>query len=188
MNDPKVAIPIPTPKAAAKPRPAVSVQLNPSHVYFTPPLVGCLSVVSRLLGRPVSATALEAGLPRTQEGMTPYAVIRAARREGIDAQITHKPVMDKISPLNMPCVLLMQDGSACVLVSLKEGQARIIMPENPDAPFDTPVEKLKETYSGHAVFARPKASLDSRTEGSRSSTPRNGSGAPSFISCPFTGT
>ena len=166
MNDPKVAIPIPAPNpAAAKPRPAVSAQLNPSQVYFTPPLVGCLSAVSRLLGRPVSATALEAGLPRTQEGMTPYAVIRAARREGIDAQIAHKPAIDKISPLNLPCILLMQDSSACVLVSLKGDQARIIMPENPDAPFDTPLEKLKETYSGHAVFARPKATLDSRTDG-----------------------
>jgi ATP-binding cassette subfamily C protein LapB len=166
MNDPKVAIPIPTPNpAAAKPRPTVSSQLNPSQVYFTPPLVGCLSVISRLLGRPVSATALESGLPRTQEGMTPYAVIRAARREGIDAQIAHKPAIDKISPLNMPCILLMQDGSACVLVSLKGDQARIIMPENPDAPFDSPIEKLKETYSGHAVFARPKATLDSRTDG-----------------------
>ncbi len=165
MNDPKVAIPIPAPTSAAKPRPAVSAQLNPSQVYFTPPLVGCLSVISRLLGRPVSATALEAGLPRTQDGMTPYAVIRAARREGIDAQITHKPVIDKISPLNLPCILLMQDGSACVLVSLKGGQARVIMPENPDAPFDSPVEKLKETYSGHAVFARPKDTLDSRTDG-----------------------
>ncbi len=165
MNDPKVAIPIPAPQSAAKPRPAVTAQLNPSQVYFTPPLVGCLSVVSRLQGRPVSATALEAGLPRTQEGMTPYAVIRAARREGIDAQITHKPVIDKISPLNMPCILLMQDGTACVLVSVTDGTARILMPENPDAPFDAPVDKLKETYSGHAVFARPKATLDNRTDG-----------------------
>ncbi len=165
MNDPKVALPVPAPQSAAKPRPTITAQINPSQVYFTPPLVGCLSVVSRLQGRPVSSTALEAGLPRTQEGMTPYAVIRAARREGIDAQITHKPVIDKISPLNLPCILLMQDGSACVLVSVASGTARVITPENPDAPFDTPVEKLKETYSGHAVFARPKASLDGRTEG-----------------------
>jgi len=165
MNDPKVAIPITAPQSAAKPRPTITAQINPSQVYFTPPLVGCLSVISRMQGRPVSTTALEAGLPRTQEGMTPYAVIRAARREGIDAQITHKPAIDKISSLNLPCVLLMQDGSACVLVSVASGTARIIMPENPDAPFDTPVEKLRETYTGHAVFARPKASLDGRTEG-----------------------
>jgi ATP-binding cassette subfamily C protein LapB len=165
MNDPKVAIPIAAPQSAAKPRPTITAQINPSQVYFTPPLVGCLSVISRMQGRPVSTTALEAGLPRTQEGMTPYAVIRAARREGVDAQITHKPAIDKISPLNLPCILLMQDGSACVLVSVASGTARIIMPENPDAPFDTPVEKLRETYTGHAVFARPKASLDGRTEG-----------------------
>ena len=31
----------------------------------TPPLLGCLSIVSRLMGKPVSVTALETGLLRT---------------------------------------------------------------------------------------------------------------------------
>ncbi len=144
---------------------SISLQISPSQVAFTPPLVDCLAIVSRLHGKPLTTTALEAGLPRTQEGLTPYACIRAARREGIDARIVHKPAIDKISALNLPCILLTMDGGAYVLTGLTDGTARIIMPENPDAPFDTPLDKLKETYSGHAVFARPKARLDSRTEG-----------------------
>jgi ATP-binding cassette subfamily C protein LapB len=153
-----------TPVAAKTARP-VTVQLAPSHVAFTPPLVDCLAIGSRLHGKTITVTALETGLPRTQEGLTPYACIRAARREGIDARIVHKPVIEKISPLNMPCILLMSDGGACVLTGTEGTDARIVMPENPDAPFLTPLEALRQNYSGHAVFARPKGSLDTRTEG-----------------------
>jgi ATP-binding cassette subfamily C protein LapB len=163
MNDPKAA---PAESAAqAKPARSVTMQLAPSQVTFTPPLVECLAMVSRLHGKPVSVTALEAGLPRTQEGMTPYACIRAARREGIDARIAHKPLIEKISPLNLPCILLTADGGACVLAAIEGDTARIIMPENPDAPFSTPLATLRQTYSGHAVFARPKGTLDNRTDG-----------------------
>lgn len=165
MNGPQASAPQTAAPAQAKSPRSISLQIAPSQVTFTPPLVDCLAIVSRLHGKPLTTTALEAGLPRTQEGLTPYACIRAARREGIDARIVHKPAIDKISPLNLPCILLTMDGGACVLTGLTDGTARIIMPENPDAPFDTPLDKLKETYSGHAVFARPKASLDSRTEG-----------------------
>ena len=165
MNGPQAPAPQTAAPAQAKPTRSISLQIAPSQVAFTPPLVECLAIVSRLHGKPITSTALEAGLPRTQEGLTPYACIRAARREGIDARIVHKPAIEKISPLNLPCILLTLDGGACVLTAVDETSARIIMPENPDAPFEAPLDKLKETYSGHAVFARPKARLDSRTEG-----------------------
>ena len=165
MNGPQAPAPQTAAPAQAKPTRSISLQIAPSQVAFTPPLVECLAIVSRLHGKPITSTALEAGLPRTQEGLTPYACIRAARREGIDARIVHKPAIEKISPLNLPCILLTLDGGACVLTAVDETSARIIMPENPDAPFEAPLDKLKESYSGHAVFARPKARLDSRTEG-----------------------
>jgi ATP-binding cassette subfamily C protein LapB len=164
MNDPK-ATSMEAPPVSAKPARPKTIQLAPSQVAFTPPLVECLAILSRLHGKPVTVTALETGLPRTQEGLTPYACIRAARREGIDARIVHKPAIEKISPLNMPCILLMSDGGACVLTGIDGTDARIVMPENPDAPFQTPLETLRQNYSGHAVFARPKGSLDSRTDG-----------------------
>ena len=165
MNDPKATSMEASPPVSAKPTRPITIQLAPSQVAFTPPLVECLAILSRLHGKPVTVTALETGLPRTQEGLTPYACIRAARREGIDARIVHKPVIEKISPLNMPCILLMSDGGACVLTGIDGTDARIVMPENPDAPFQTPLEALRQNYSGHAVFARPKGSLDSRTDG-----------------------
>jgi ATP-binding cassette subfamily C protein LapB len=165
MNGPQATAPQTAAPAQAKPSRSISLQIAPSQVVFTPPLVECLAIVSRLHGKPLTATALEAGLPRTQEGLTPYACIRAARREGIDARIVHKPSIEKISALNLPCILLTMDGGACVLTAVEGNSARIIMPENPEAPFDTPLGKLSETYSGHAVFARPKGRLDSRTEG-----------------------
>ena len=165
MNDPKAdapetkVTPNATPEAKAvpnnaapeapaaprgKPSRPISIQLAPSQVAFTPPLVECLAIVSRLHGKPITVTALEAGLPRTQEGLTPYACIRAARREGIDARIVHKPAIHKISTLNLPCILLTNDGGACVLTSIEGDKARIVMPENPEAPFETPLETPRE--------------------------------------------
>lgn len=128
------------------------------------PLVGCLAIISRLLGKPISVTALETGLPRTQEGVTAYACIRAARREGLDAQIAHKPALEKLSTLNLPCILLLKDNGACVLTELNSETARIIMPENPDAPFETSLEELRKSYSGYAAFVRPQAQLESWTK------------------------
>lgn len=145
----------------------ITVQLAPSHVSFTPPLVGCLAIAARLLGKPVSVTTLESGLPQNEERLAPHACIRVARREGIDARIVHKPKIEGISKLNLPCILLLKDGEACVLTELRGDKAQIIVPDNPDAPFEMELEKLRETYLGHTVFARPRANLDARTEGLR---------------------
>ena len=164
MNDPQLTPSGPTPESPEPPQRIATIQLTPGQVGFTPPLVGCLTIVSRLQGKPISTTTLEAGLPRTAEGLTPYACVRAARREGIDTQILFKPDIEKISPLNLPCILLMTNGEACVLTAMHNDSATIIMPETPEAPFETPLEKLRATYSGHAVFARPKASVASWTK------------------------
>lgn len=160
MNGPQLTLSAPIPASPDNRRSTAAILPTPAQVSHTPPLIGCLALVSRLWGKVISVTALESGLPRTAEGLTPYACIRAARREGIDAQIVFKPKIEKISPLNLPCVLLMTDGEACVLTAIQGDAARIIMPETPEAPFETPLEKLRAAYSGHAVLARPRATVD----------------------------
>ncbi len=163
MNGPELTLSAPIPATPAPQQRPLSIHLTPAQVARTPPLVGCLALVSRLHGKAVSVSALESGLPRTQEGLTPYACIRAARREGIDAQIVFKPKIEKISALNLPCILLMTDGEACVLTGVQGETARIIMPETPEAPFESPLGKLRASYSGHAVLARPRAAVDAWT-------------------------
>lgn len=80
----------------------------------------------------------------------------------------------------------MTNGEACVLTAMHNDLATIIMPETPEAPFETPLEKLRATYSGHAVFARPKASVASWTKDLKIFDTKNGSGGPSSTSCPST--
>lgn len=163
MNGQELTLSAPI-SAAPSPQPRTTPeQLTPAQVSHTPPLIGCLALISRLHGKTVSVTALESGLPRTAETPTPHACIRVARREGIDAQIVFKPHLEKISALNLPCILLLGDGGACVLTAIQGGTARILMPETPEAPFEIPLEKLRETYSGHAVLARPRATVDAWT-------------------------
>src|SRR6266436_7646209 len=91
-------------------------------------LLSCLSILAGLLERPISTKALRAGLPLVDEQFTPDLFIRAAQRAGIIARLVKRDLA-QISPLNMPCVLLLKDG-ACVLTALPlAGQAKIILPE-----------------------------------------------------------
>lgn len=52
------------------------------------PLLGCLTILCKLLDRPVSADALTAGLPLVDGRVTPPLFVRAASRVGIAAQLT----------------------------------------------------------------------------------------------------
>lgn len=157
MNGPQGTATLPAASTTIQPKRVITVQLTPNQVGHTPPLIGCLALIARLHGKAIGTAALEAGLPRTAEGPTPHACVRAARREGIDAQIVFKPHIENISPLNLPCILLLANGTACVLTNIQDDMARITMPETPDAPFETPIESLRATYSGHAILARPKS-------------------------------
>src|SRR5689334_16819027 len=51
------------------------------------PLLGCLIFVLKAFGRPASAHALTAGLPLTQDGLTPGLLIRAAARANVAAKV-----------------------------------------------------------------------------------------------------
>lgn len=64
---------------------------------------------------------------------------------------------------NLPCILLMADGEACVLTGVQDETARIVMPETPEAPFRPHSKKLRASYSGHAVLARPRSAVDAWT-------------------------
>lgn len=150
-----------SPAQPAAPK-ASTIPIPPSQVAFTPPLVTCLAIVARMHGKPVPVSALEAGLPRTRQETTPYACIRAARREGISAQIVHKPILDKIASLNLPCILLLNNDEACILTAVNSETARLISPETPDVTYDCPIGDIISNYTGYAVFARPRNDIDPR--------------------------
>ena len=128
------------------------------------PLLACLVVLTGLLERPTSAEALKAGLPLAAGRLTPALAVRAAERAGLSARLARRP-LGRISELTLPCVLLLEDGGACVLVKLRPGgRAQVVMPEGGEGVLELALAALAERYAGHALFARPQLRFDRRAE------------------------
>ncbi|MEO5346785.1 MAG: type I secretion system permease/ATPase [Magnetococcus sp. YQC-9] len=129
------------------------------------PLLHCLAMLTRYWERPQSLHALRAGLPLVDNRFTPEIFLRAAARVEIAAQVVRKP-LEQISPLTLPVVLLLKDRQACLLMTLEKNgrEARIILPETGDGQAIVELERLKERYSGQAIFTRPRFRFDARSE------------------------
>jgi ATP-binding cassette subfamily C protein LapB len=136
------------------------------------PLLDCLIVLTAIFERPHSAEALTAGLPLIQNRITPELFMRAASRAGLAARIVKRP-LGEISDLSLPCVLLLKDARACVLVALKGATATVIMPESGHGTLEIAAEQLAARYTGFTIFARPEYQFDARSEATELGPARN---------------
>lgn len=146
--------------AAAAPRQASFI--SPGIVDYEQPLIRCLSVVAGLLGRPVSTVVLRAGMPQGRERPTLAAILRAAAQSGLRAKTVHRPQLRTVSPLTLPCILLLKNDGACVLVRLNDRMAEVILPEVGESATSLPLPQLQEQYAGYQVLVRPEGRLDRR--------------------------
>ncbi len=137
-------------------------RVSPSSVDFQPPLVICLSIISRLQGKAVSAATLKAGIPQTDGVVTAASIVRAADNIGMQAKTVYRKKVGAISRLVMPCILLLRGGEACVLLEINKGKARIIVPGHGMEETEMSVKNLAEDYTGYAILCRQKSQLDER--------------------------
>ena len=121
------------------------------------PLLDCLIQVTRLHGRPASRTGLTSGLPLVRNRLTVELFSRAADRAEMESRILRKP-LDKISHLQLPTVLLLNERQACVLVENGAGdeKLKILLPETGMGEKIVSREELEKLYTGYAIFVRPK--------------------------------
>jgi ATP-binding cassette subfamily C protein LapB len=128
------------------------------------PILACLVALARLLERPVSGEALTAGLPLEDGRLSPDLAVRAAGRAGLAARWVRRPLR-RIDPLTLPCLLLLEDEAACVLVARGEsGRASVVLPETAPGVVELDDAEIEARYAGHALFARPEARFDRRAE------------------------
>jgi len=133
------------------------------------PLVKCLVLLTRFFNRPYSEETLCAGLPLVDNRLSPDLFVRAAERAGLTAKVARRPI-ERISPLVLPAVLLMQNGQACILKSVKAGgRCEIIDPDTGGAT-EAAIDDVRKLYTGHAILVRQQLQFDSRTE--HSAVPR----------------
>ena len=134
--------------------------IAPSDVDFVPPFVKSLVELFRLGGKSISPSFILAGIG--SEVPTPAACLRAAKTAGLEAKIIHREQLSAISPLVLPCVLLLTEDRSCVLVGLDGKHAEVIFPEIGQHSISVEARDLQAEYTGYAVFAQIAASLDKR--------------------------
>ncbi|WIM06812.1 MAG: type I secretion system permease/ATPase [Candidatus Nitricoxidivorans perseverans] len=128
------------------------------------PLLSCLLELTRIHGRPSTATALVAGLPMPESGLTPSLFGRAAARAGFASKVVRRS-LDRIDDALLPVVLLLEGNEACLLTGWDEGrgQARLLFPDTGQGSVSLGREELAARYAGIAIFARPHFRFDQRT-------------------------
>ncbi|SDO93061.1 ATP-binding cassette, subfamily C, LapB [Halomonas shengliensis] len=126
-------------------------------------LLECLQTVASCHDRATTAESLTAGLPLEQGRLTPGVFPRAASRAGLSARLV-KSRLVQLNPALFPVVLLLEPGRACVLLGLdlKARKARVIFPELGDAESEVALDGLQASYSGQAIYVRPRFHFDAR--------------------------
>lgn len=136
--------------------PRYSETVRPADIDFMPGLLRSISILMTLRGKTVTPQQLLAGLSGST--LTPRACLAAARKSGLSGRIMARPDINEISNLVLPCILLLKNERSCVLLSVKEGRASVIMPELPDSAQTVSLQELQDNYTGYAIFATvPKA-------------------------------
>ena len=120
------------------------------------PLLACLVALTRLLGRPTSASALVAGLPLREGLLTPELFARAAARAGLAARSLGRK-LDAIDPLALPCILLLEGRQACVLTRIAPDNYSVLLPDTGLGAVELSRHELVARYAGFVLFARPEA-------------------------------
>ncbi|MBF0108018.1 MAG: type I secretion system permease/ATPase [Magnetococcales bacterium] len=135
------------------------------------PLLACLSLLTQLFNRPVSPVVLRAGLPLDAHRLTPPLFLKAAQRVGMAGRFLKKE-LDDISPLMLPCVLLLDNDTACILVERPHpDHAAVLFPETGMGIVNLDASQLKKIYRGEALFVRPSYQTRfSPPDGSRKSS------------------
>ncbi|KKM84779.1 hypothetical protein LCGC14_1295770, partial [marine sediment metagenome] len=140
-------------------------QEHDSHLTQDDPLLGCLTVLSKILSKPHSPESLVAGLPLVDNKLTPKLFPRAAERAGLSSKIV-KRRLSKISNLVLPAIILLDDTNACILLSIESNQATVIFPETGEGESTIKLEELEAIYTGFSIFIKSVHQFDKRTESS----------------------
>ncbi|WP_429416823.1 type I secretion system permease/ATPase [Pseudomonas plecoglossicida] len=124
------------------------------------PLLDGLLILCRLHGCPASRASLSSGLPLAQQRLGPELLPRAAARAGLQGRVLARE-LDAISALNLPVLLLLNDGRSAVLQRWGEDGRALVLPcEAGGGEQWLERETLAQAYSGHALFARPRHTLE----------------------------
>ena len=120
----------------------------------TDDLLACLLDIANFHGHPISSGAAVSGLPLKDGQLTPGTLSRAALRANLTANIFLRR-LDRLPEISFPCILLLNDRSACVVYHRTDDVFEVFNPALGSAHIDISFEDLKLSYTGYAISLKP---------------------------------
>jgi len=117
-------------------------------------LLVCLLKIANFHGHPISAGAAVSGLPLTDGKLTPGTLPRAALRANLTAN-TFRRGLSYLPEISFPCLLLLNDRSACIVYSRKDDLFEVFNPSAGSENFDISLDDLTKIYTGYAISLKP---------------------------------
>lgn len=117
-------IPVPTAIGGTAPTPATKpAPLSPGHDIQSDPLLLCLTMAAKLMGKPVHHQVMRAGFALDNMGRVPMSAYPdMAHKNGLLAAWSRMRVAD-IPHYVLPVLMPLRDGRACVLRSIENSSA-----------------------------------------------------------------
>ena len=142
------------------------------------PLLDCLVELCRLHGQAATRASLSASLPIVGGRLSLELAERAAARAGMATKL-QRVALGQIDPAALPCILILKDNQACVLLGLDAatGDARVLLPETGQGTVTLARADLAQRATGIVLFVRPHFRFDARTPGRTADATRPGGSA-----------
>lgn len=134
-------------------------------------LLQCLVIFTKLHNNPYTADALTNGLPISEGDPVELFSLkgskslftRAAKRAGFVSTLVKKD-LEEISPLVLPCILILRGKKACILQSFEsKTHVKIITPDITSGSNLIEINKLKDEYLGYAYLLKREFIPDDNT-------------------------
>ncbi|MBL1378150.1 type I secretion system permease/ATPase [Zobellella sp. CGMCC 1.18722] len=134
------------------------------HAEIQDPLLQSLVFLTKFYGHPHQGEALISGLPLPDGKLTPLLFSRAAENAELSVHHAAQPVTG-ISDLLLPCILLLKEGGAAVLLEreLDASRCKIIRPGVDEAEQWIDLQTLLDNHTGRVLFVKPKFRFDERS-------------------------
>ncbi|MCL1060479.1 type I secretion system permease/ATPase [Shewanella gelidimarina] len=128
--------------------------ISASQRVIVDPLLDSLVLLTEYFGSPCSSDSLAAGLPMQGHVLTPELLPQAASRAGLAAKLSRKG-LNEITPILLPCILLLKDKKACVLreLDVEHDKAIIQLPET-GGEETLSIEELEALYVGYLFLVK----------------------------------
>jgi len=126
-------------------------------------LLQSLVFLTKYYGKPFSAQSLSAGLPLVDGKLTPELLPRAAHRGGLEAKLVKKN-LSEIAHALFPCILMLEGGRTCVLLSIDDDIAKITWSELNQSAGEIKLDELTELYTGYCFLVKKLYRFDERSK------------------------